>query len=289
MKNLTATICLTIALLLGSAGMSWSANFQKGFTAAQSGDFATALREWTPLAEQGDAYAQSNLGVMYDKGKGVPQDYKTAVKWYRLAAEQGDAVAQTNLGLMYSKGRGVPQDHKTAAKWYKLAAKQGPARVQTNLNNLQKEIDDRKPLTTTPADFQKGFTAYKSGNYATALREWTPLAEQGNAAAQFGLGEMYRRGQGVPQDYKTAVKWYKLAAEQGYAAAQHNLGVMYALGRGVLKNYVYAHMWGKIAASNGNEYGGRLRDFVEKKMTPTDILLQQELTRECIRKKYKGC
>ena len=58
MKKLTATLCLTLTLLLGSASMSWSADFQKGLAAAQSGDFATALREWTPFAKQGDADAQ---------------------------------------------------------------------------------------------------------------------------------------------------------------------------------------------------------------------------------------
>jgi len=101
MRKLTTTLCLTLAVLLGSAGLSWSADFQKGLTAAQSGDFATALREWEPLAEQGDASAQFSLGAMYEKGKGVPQDYKTAVKWYRLAAEQGYASAQSILGWMY--------------------------------------------------------------------------------------------------------------------------------------------------------------------------------------------
>ena len=84
--------------------MSWSADFQKGLAAAKSGDFATALREWTPLAEQGDALAQSSLGFMYHKGKGVPQNFETAVKWYRLAAKQGNAYAQYNLGLMYRNG-----------------------------------------------------------------------------------------------------------------------------------------------------------------------------------------
>jgi hypothetical protein len=78
--------------------MSWSADFQKGYTAYKSGDYATALREWEPLAKQGNAFAQYNLGLMYDKGRGVPQDYKTAVKWYRLAAEQGNAVAQERYG-----------------------------------------------------------------------------------------------------------------------------------------------------------------------------------------------
>ena len=53
MKNLTSTLCLTIAVLIGSAGVSWSADWNEGLTAYQSGDYATALREWTPLAEQG--------------------------------------------------------------------------------------------------------------------------------------------------------------------------------------------------------------------------------------------
>ncbi len=101
MRKLTATICLTIAVLLGSAGCDESADSQKGLTAYNSGDYATAMREWTPLAKQGNAFAQSNLGLMYSKGRGVLQDYKTAVKWYTLAAEQGNARAQYNLGVMY--------------------------------------------------------------------------------------------------------------------------------------------------------------------------------------------
>ena len=125
MKNLTLTICLTLAVLLGSTGTSWGADVNKGFAAYQSGDFATALREWRPLAEKGDADAQFNLGVMYSKGQGVPQDYKTAVKWYTLAAEQGVASAQTNLGWMYDKGYGVKQDNVYAHMWGNIAASNG--------------------------------------------------------------------------------------------------------------------------------------------------------------------
>ena len=80
MRTLPANICLTLTILLGSMGVSASADFQKGLTAAQNGDFATALRQWTPLAKQGDAVAQFNLGLMYRNGNGVPQDYKTAAK-----------------------------------------------------------------------------------------------------------------------------------------------------------------------------------------------------------------
>ena len=94
MGKLTAVLCLIIAALFGSARLSQGADFQKGLTAVQSGDFATALREWAPLAEQGRASAQFNLGQLYREGQGVPKDYKTAVKWYTLAAEQGHAKAQ---------------------------------------------------------------------------------------------------------------------------------------------------------------------------------------------------
>ena len=141
----------------------------------------------------------------------------------------------------------------------------------------------------TSAGFQKGLDAYNKRDYATALREWTPLAEQGLADAQYNLGVMYRDGQGVPRDHKTAVKWLKLAAEQGDANAQLNLGLMYGDGAGVIQDNVYAHMWGNIAASNGQENGRKLRDIVAKRMTPADISAAQKLARECVRKKYKGC
>ena len=89
MKKLIATICLTIAVLLGSVGVGWSADLQKGLDAANRGDFATALLEWRPLAEQGDASAQNNLGFMYVYGKGVLQDYVRAHMWFNIAASSG--------------------------------------------------------------------------------------------------------------------------------------------------------------------------------------------------------
>jgi TPR repeat protein len=92
MNRLLILPVLFFTLLVGTP--AFSADLQKGLTAYESGDYATALREWTPLAKQGNADAQYNLGGMYDNGQGVPQDYKTAVKWWKLAAEQGDADAQ---------------------------------------------------------------------------------------------------------------------------------------------------------------------------------------------------
>ena len=85
MKKLFIIPVLLFSLLLGTP--SYSADFNKGWTAAQNGDYATALKEWKPLAEKGDAVAQYNLGQMYRNGDGVPQDYTEAVRWWRLAAE----------------------------------------------------------------------------------------------------------------------------------------------------------------------------------------------------------
>ncbi|HJM82699.1 MAG TPA: tetratricopeptide repeat protein [Nitrospinota bacterium] len=139
------------------------------------------------------------------------------------------------------------------------------------------------------ADFNKGYDAYKKGDYKTALREFKPLAEQEHALAQTILGLMYRKGRGVVQDYKTAVKWYTLAAEQGDANAQAYLGVMYVIGKGVPEDYVYAYMWINIAASSGDKNAAKARGIVTKAMTPAEISAAQNLARECVRKKYKGC
>ena len=115
------------------------------------------------------------------------------------------------------------------------------------------------------ADFQKGTAAYRSGDYATALREWEPLAKQGNTDAMYNLGTMYRKGEGVPKNYKTAVQWYRIAVWWGHASAQGNLGAMYALGAAVKKNYARAYMWGNIAGTNGNKKAAKWRDVFEKK------------------------
>jgi len=119
-----------IALVLSLAAPVAAGPLEDTTAASGRRDYATALRLWRPLADQGDAIAQFNLGLTYDKGWGAPQNDAEAAKWYRLAADQGDADAQINLGGMYHNGRGVPQNHAEALKWFRLAAltKATPAR-----------------------------------------------------------------------------------------------------------------------------------------------------------------
>lgn len=100
------------------------------------------------------------------------------------------------------------------------------------------------------ASFEDGLAAFYSLDYEAALDLWTPLAEAGDARAQYQLAIMYYRGEGLPQDYETAAAWYRRAAEAGDVDAQLNLGLMHARGLGVRQSYFEAFKWFELAAIN---------------------------------------
>ncbi len=127
-----------IALLFGMLAPAW-ADFEKGASAYERGDYETALHKFQRLAGKGDRKAQYKLGEMYLKGQGVQKDFREAAKWFQQAAGQGYAPAQSNLGVMYEKGNGAPQDDKEAAKWFRQAAEQGYAPAQGNLGVMYKQ------------------------------------------------------------------------------------------------------------------------------------------------------
>ena len=297
-------IVLTAAILIGLAAPA-GAGFDEGVAAYARGDYPTALREFRLLAKQGDDRAQYNLGIMYDKGAGVPQDYAEAVKWYRKAAEQGNARAQNNVGLLYANGLGVPQDYAEAVRWYRKAAEQGEASTQFNLGlmydkgrGVPQDYSEavrwyRKAAEKGSADAQNSVgLLYAKGlgvpqDYAEAVRWFRKAAEQGIADAQNNLGVLYHKGAGGLQDYAEAVKWYRKAAEQGNAGAQHNIGLLYANGLGVPQDYVLAHMWFNLAAAQGEVKALKARDLIAKRTTPADISKAQKLARVWLEKNRK--
>ena len=114
--------------------------FQAGVEAYERGDFPIALREWRSLAEQSHIVAQSNLGIMYDRGEGIPENDAEAVKWYRKAAEQDNASAQNKLGAMYDKGTGVPEDDVQAYAWFNIAAAQGNELARENKERVDQSM-----------------------------------------------------------------------------------------------------------------------------------------------------
>ena len=139
--------------------------------------------------------------------------------------------------------------------------------------------------------FDDAMSAYNRGDYAAAASGFRTLAEQGDATAQSNLGDLYFKGQGVPQNYAEAVKWYRRAAEQGNAYAQGRLGVSYYEGLGVPQNYVIAHMWVNLAAANGSPGAAAARDALASlsMMTPADISEAQRRANKCLASNYRDC
>lgn len=280
-------IVLLICLLSFCQVPQIAADVREGYEAYKKGDFVNSLKEFQPLADQGDADAQYYLGLMFARGKGVSKDYIQAVNWYTKAAEQGHTKAQHNLGFLYASGQGVVQDYTKAYAWWNLAALQGDEDAKQNRDTAEnrmssEQIDAAKMLSkqfskksdvnllqddvipieqhTEIKDFHKGLKAYQEGDYKTALKEFQPLVNQGNAEAQYYLGLMFKKGQGVKENHKQGDDWLRKAAEQGHSMAQYNLGLTY-------EDWDYKETvnWYTKAAEHGNSLAqhnlGHLFDY----------------------------
>jgi uncharacterized protein len=126
-----SSIALALSIVC-FAGLAW-ADLKAGEDAHRRGDYAMALREWQPLADQGNTVAEYNVGLLYANGQGVPKDDAQARQWYEKAAVKGHADAQVDLGILFVYGRGVPQDYKMAVYWLRLSANQGNDLAQRKL------------------------------------------------------------------------------------------------------------------------------------------------------------
>jgi len=289
------------------ASSAVAASFQRGLDAYYGAKYDIALKEFKPLAEDGVADAQFNLGLMYYNGYGVLKDSPKAAHWYRLASEQGNGGAQLKLGLMYRSGNGVPKDAAEAVSWLRLAAEQGLSSAQFILGFMYHDGDGvLKDATETAhwyrlaaeqgdvdAQYMLGIL-YRNGDGvlkdATEATHWFRLAaEQGDAGAQYMLGSIYWDDEGVLNDAREAVRWFHVAAEQGRADAQTMLGFMYHDGNGVLKDAVVSHMWFNIANANGSEQAGKSRDAMEKTMAPRQIAEAVQKARTCMSSDYAKC
>lgn len=155
---------------------------------------------------------------------------------------------------------------------------------------------------------EDGQKAYARGDFATALKLLRPMAEHGDADAQYLVGEIFDpleeihfEGRGVAPDFQEALKWYRLSASQDNAAAQLCLGDMYHAGQGVTRDDVRAWMWWDIAASSSiektdasswrlhNEAVRKQNSLVAKDMTAEQIDQAVDMERRCRRSNFKDC
>ena len=253
-NKLACSLVVFLAIVIPAA-----ADFPAGLAAYSHGDYATALKEWQPVAEAGDPNAQYNLGLLYARGQGVPQSYQKAAEWYQKAAEQGVAAAQYNLGVMYANGEGVTKNPDEAAKWFLKAADQGVSSAQSSLGQI----------------YNEGEGAFK--NYSEAEKWYRKAAESGVASAAFSLGVMYDVGQGVPKNYDEAIKWYRQAADGGYPGALTNLGILYYNAQGVKRDLQQAYAWFARAQKLGDARAAELLRTTAARMKPGDVKKAQAL------------
>lgn len=196
MKQLQLVL-LCIALIGGSAH---AGPFEAGLSALDRAHYATAMRAWLKLANEGAAEAQNNVGHLYEQGFGVSQNYTEAMNWYRQAADQGLAEAQHNMGMLYYHGYGVAENHRTAAKWFKRAA-------------LQELVD---------SEYMLGL-AYHEGkgvelNYQLAKHWFKKGALKAYGNAQFMYAFMLQAGAAEKSKPFEALAWSEVARLNGQAA-----------------------------------------------------------------------
>tara|TARA_B110001450_G_scaffold116737_1_gene110367 strand:- start:118 stop:831 length:714 start_codon:yes stop_codon:yes gene_type:complete len=195
-KTIMNCITLTLATVLSLTFSQASAqDFNKGLAAAQAGDYATAFKEWMPLAEAGGAESQNMLGTMHFEGLGVVKDHEEAIKWFKLAAEQDIVEAQIKLGNMYYSGIGVLQNYAEAIKWYRQSAQKGSAVGQHLVSRMYYE--------------GKGVAQ----DYDEAMNWYLLSVDLENAFEQYKLGGIY--GNGVLTNKILSYMWYNISAANG--------------------------------------------------------------------------
>ena len=200
-------MAIVAGLIVGLATPAW-ADISSGQAAYLRGDYGVAWRELKPLADQGNAEAQYQVGVMYNHGQSVKRSYRTAAEWYQRAAEQGHSGAQFNLGFMYYNGTAeeddpLAQSYGDAVGWLTRAAASGIGEAQYLLSNM-----------------------YLRGNgvardFDRAIRLATGAARKGVPGARYNLGLLLGNSDSI-EDVIEAYKWFALLALDHYPAAVAN-------------------------------------------------------------------
>lgn len=163
-----------------------------------------------------------------------------------------------------------------------LSTEQSGSLVARGLEAIKGRLNE--PLSLPAIDpaslLRDAVAAAGKGEYTAAWQLLRPLAEQGNASAQYNLAVMCDKGQGVPQNYADAVRLYRLAADQGHTSAQFNLGVLHFNGDGMPRDHVQAHMWYDLAVACGHPSASEHRKLTALGLTAMQIAEAQKLARE---------
>lgn len=287
MRLLHFSFCLL--LTLGEAAPEWALpktpQSESPFRTNASPGEISRLRE---RAEAGDADAQFQLGKAYLNGNGVAQDDKLALAWYNKAVEQGNSAAANQLGLMHRLGRGVEKNEEEAVRWYHKGAKLGSAEAMFNLgacyyngegvgenpvkafvwfllaqeagdsaaqDAVRRSTAEMAPLSIRDAILEIG-DMYEKGDelpqsYAKAA-SWYRKESADSAEIATKLATLLLNGNGVERDYGEAMELCRSAAKKGYSPAQYCVGLIYQRGLGVPADAKQSAKWYTMAATTGH-------------------------------------
>lgn len=222
LKKVVSGLVLTLGVLAGTSS-----------SVLASMPSPEEFQRWKSAALKGEAWAQYNLGLCYQKGIYFMEDKAEGIKWLTKAADQEFPPAMVDLANCYESGNGVAQDKALALDWLKRVANLGHVKTQYLLG----------------VRYFKGEGV--SVDKAEAFRWFTKAAEKGALPAKFYLAYCYMQGEGCELDPKKALELFREAAEGGLPAAQYNLGLCYYKGTGVEIDEDEAESWFEKAAEGG--------------------------------------
>lgn len=222
-----AIVIITIASAV-SSNWSLASTIDHGRDAYEDGRYGAALRTLMPLADEGNADAQSIVGAMLYAGKGSKRQPLRGMEYLLRAAEQGHAIAQHGIGVIFGE-KNEFIDIKKSEKWIRRSADQGYAIAQYD---LAVRLSGGDVMPRNPKE---------------AIKWYTKAAEQGMPRAQNNLGIRFLKGEGVTRDITAGIRWIQRAAEQGHHAAPFVLSLNFAGVFGGKPDHARSFVWLLVA------------------------------------------
>lgn len=261
-KHSIATLLMVLSVFVPL----YASDFNKGYEALIADNYDLSLEYLLPLAEEGNALARYNVGVIYARladqvGNDADAKNLQAAKWFLLSALQGLPEAQHKIGLMHYSGIGTTVNQTEGKRWFKSAAELGLAESQYALAML----------------------AILDENFEEAA-QWLQLAsDQDYLDSTLLLANLYRTGNGIEKNHSKAVDLYKLKAEQGHPEALYYLGLAYGAGLGIEQDFTQAYVWLSLASHYGHEDAARYKTSLENTRPKSEITYGRELATEIIK------
>jgi len=248
---------LAAFFILLSPCLGHTDTFVSGLNAIDRSHYAAAYRSFKPLADDGIAEAQNNLGFLFQNGLGVRRNYNTAISWYQRAADQGLAEAEHNLGILNYRGHGVAQNYTIARRWFKKSAEKG----------------------LRDSHYMLGLMFYKGEgiqiSQERASQHFTAAASKGDANGQYMLAHMILTGD-ADSPYKP----------QATRSSPFDFSIFTD---GSSDKLIASLSLAMLAEQSGQNLAAQLVEFTKSQLDAEQIAISEELVELCLSSNYNNC